>query len=337
MTAGKYLKDKILVLVMNGAGMFLLSLYLLAVKNSQTTVFLIAVVWSVVFFIMLYADYRNRKRYFDKVDDLMEHLDQSYLVQEFLGTSWKLEDQLYKEILHRSNKAVIEQIYQLKETQKEYREFIEGWIHEVKLPITGMRLACHNEKRGESRRMEAYLAEMDNAVDQALFYARSDQVYKDYQVTETDLKQVVLRVINKNKYFLIQNQMQVQVKCGDESVMTDRKWLEFILVQILINAVKYKKESSGEIVFCTEESKDTLKLSVRDMGIGIPAEEVGRVFEKGFTGSNGRNREKSTGIGLYLCRKLCRKLEIAIGVDSAENEYTEVFLIFPKNSYLSTL
>jgi len=337
MTAEKYLKDKILVLVLNGLGVFLLSLYLLAVKNSQTTVFLIAVVWLVIFFIVLYAGYRNRKRYFDKIDDLMEHLDQPYLVQEFLGTSWKLEDQLYQEILHRSNKAVIEQIYQLEEAQREYREFIEGWIHEVKLPITGMRLACHNEKRGESRRMETYLTEVDNAVDQALFYARSDQVYKDYRVVQTDLKQVVLRVISKNKYLLIQNQMRVQVECGDESAMTDRKWLEFILVQILINAVKYKKEGSGEIVFCAEESKDAVRLSIRDAGIGIPAEETGRIFGKGFTGSNGRNREKSTGIGLYLCLKLCRKLGIDIGVDSVENEYTDIFLIFPKNSYLSKL
>lgn len=337
MTAWNYLKDKILVLLLNGMGVFLLSLYLLAVKNSQTTVFLIAAVWLVVLFIMLYVEYRNRKRYFENIDDLMAHLDQPYLVQEFLGTSWKLEDQLYKEILHRSNKAVIEQIYQLEDAQKEYREFIEGWIHEVKLPITGMQLASYNEKQGESRRIETYLTEIDNAVDQALFYARSDQVYKDYQVAETDLKQVVLRVISKNKYLLIQNQINVQVECGDESAMTDRKWLEFILVQILINAVKYKKEGSGELVFCSEESKAAVRLSVRDAGIGIPAEETGRIFEKGFTGSNGRNREKSTGIGLYLCRKLCRKLEIDIGVDSVENEYTEVFLIFPKNSYLSKL
>lgn len=337
MTAGKYLKDKILVLVLNGVGVFLLSLYLLAVKNSQTTVFLIAFIWLVVFSVMSYADYRNRKRYFDKIEDLMEYLDQPYLVQEFLGTSWKLEDRLYKEILHRSNKAVIEQIYQLEEAQREYREFIEGWIHEVKLPITGMRLACYNERQGESRRMETYLTEIDNAVDQALFYARSDQVYKDYQVVQTSLKQVVLSVISKNKYLLIQNQMKVEVECGDESAMTDKKWLEFILVQILINGVKYKKEGCGELVFCAEESKDAVRLSVRDAGIGIPAGETGKIFEKGFTGSNGRNREKSTGIGLYLCRKLCRKLGIEIGVDSVENEYTEVFLIFPKNSYLSKL
>jgi len=337
MTAGNYLKDKILVLLLNGLGIFFLSIYLLVMQNSWTTVILIAFVWLAVFGAAIYINYRGRKRYFDKIGDMLVNLDQPYLIQEFLGTSWRLEDQMYHDILHRSNKAVIEQIYQLEEAQKEYKEFIEAWIHEVKLPITGMRLACHNDKTSGNRRMETYLTEMENAVEQALFYARSEQVYKDYQVIDTELKQVVLTIVSKNKYLLIQNQMTVQVELEDEMVVTDRKWLEFILVQILINAVKYKKMGSGEVVFRAESSTSGTRLIVRDNGIGIPAEEIGRVFEKGFTGANGRNREKSTGIGLYLCRRLCRKLAIEIGVDSAANEYTELYLIFPKNSYLSKL
>ncbi|MGL6200833.1 MAG: sensor histidine kinase [Lachnospiraceae bacterium] len=337
MTAGKYLHDKILVLLLNGLGLLLLSVYLLAMGDSLTTVSLITVVWLVVCSVVFYLDYRNRKRYFERIEDLMENLDQPYLVQEFLGGSWKFQDQLYQEILHRSNKAVIEKIYQLEETQREYKEFIETWIHEVKLPITGMRLVCHNELKTGNHRVETYLTEMDNAVEQALFYARSEQVYKDYQVAETDLKQVVLRIVSKNKYLLIENQMNVQVECENDRVMTDRKWLEFILTQVLINAVKYKKSGSGEIVFRSEQTRDGTKLIVRDDGIGIPEEEVERIFEKGFTGSNGRNREKSTGIGLYLCRRLCRKLAIEIGVNSVEHKYTEIYFFFPRNSYLSKL
>ena len=337
MTAGKYLHDKILVLMLNGLGVLVLSIYLLAMGNSRTTVSLIAAVWLVVCCVIFYMDYRNRKQYFDRIEDLMDNLDQPYLIQEFLGGSWKLQDQLYREILHRSNKAVIEKIYQLEEAQREYKEFIETWIHEVKLPITGMRLVCHNELKTGNHRVETYLTEMDNAVEQALFYARSEQVYKDYQVSETDLKQVVLRIVNKNKYLLIANQMNVRVECENDRVMTDRKWLEFILTQVLINAVKYKKTGSGEIVFHSKQSQEGTKLLVRDDGIGIPEGEKGRIFEKGFTGSNGRNREKSTGIGLYLCRRLCRKLAIEIGVDSVEHKYTEIHFFFPKNSYLSKL
>lgn len=337
MTIGTYLKDKLLIILMNVVGLFVLSLYLLVVGNSKTTIFLLVIVWLMVLFIILLADYWKRKQYFDKIYDVMEHLEQRYLIQEFFGTSWKLEDQLYKDIFYRSNKAAIEKINQLEETQKEYREFIEGWIHEVKLPITGMRVAYHNENPGGNRRVETYLTEIDNAVDQALFYARSDQVYKDYQVSETSLKQSIVRVVKRNKHLLIQNQMNVNITCGDEFVMTDRKWLEFILTQILINAVKYKKEGSGEILFSSKKSKDAICLVTRDTGIGIPETEIPRIFEKGFTGSNGRTREKSTGIGLYLCRKLCRKLEIAISAESVEGEYTELTLSFPKNSYLSKL
>jgi len=337
MTAFAYLKDKIMVLLLNGISLFFLSLYLLATANSSVTVLLISLIWVVVLVVYLYIDYRGRKKYFDQIEELMENLDQPYLVQEFLGNSWRLSDQLYKDILYRSNKAVIEQIYQLEDSQKEYREFIEGWIHEVKLPITGMRLASHNSKQAEDRRIEAYLTEMENLVEQALFYARSDQVYKDYLVVETDLKQVILKLVGKNKYLLIQNQMNVQIEFDEISIMTDRKWLEYILTQILNNAIKYKKSDSGEIIFRAEPAGNSTRLTIRDAGIGIPPDEIGRIFEKGFTGSNGRERERSTGIGLYLCRKLCRKLEIQIGAESIPDKYTEIYFIFPKNSYLSKL
>lgn len=337
MTVGKYIGDKIMTLLLNGIGVFLLSLYLLAVGNSMITAALIACVWISVVIIMFYVDYRRRSSYFQKINDLMEHLDQPYLIQEFLGESYRLEDQLYKEILYRSNKAVIEQIYRLEEEQKEYREFLEGWIHEVKLPITGMRLACHNEKNTAGRRMEIYLTEMENTVEQALFYARSEQVYKDFQVGATDIRQAVIKVISKNKYLLIANQMNAQVLFEECIVFADKKWLEFILTQIFINAVKYKKADRGTIEVSAVPAANGTKLCIRDNGIGIPQDEQSRIFEKGFTGSNGRKHEKSTGIGLYLCKKLCRKLEIQISVESIENEYTEIHLIFPKNSYLTKL
>ena len=339
MKLGAYLKDRIITLALNGLGIFLLSLYLLALRNSQTTVLLIAVIWLFIVAVHLLMGYRSRKRYFDEINDLMERLEQPYLIQEFIKPSWRLEDRLYKEILYRSNKAVIERIEGLDQSQREYREFIEGWIHEVKLPITGMRLAYHNqqEKREDDRKIEAYLTEMDNAVERVLFYARSDQVYKDFAVAETDLKQVVLSVVSRNKYLLIQNGMSVRVECGNESAVTDRKWLEFILTQILSNAVKYKKAEGGEVVFSAVKSAGGVRLRVWDDGIGIAQDEIGRIFEKGFTGSNGRSREKSTGIGLYLCAKLCRKLEIGIGADSVSGEYTEITLSFPKSGYLSKL
>ncbi|WP_068621309.1 sensor histidine kinase [Paenibacillus tuaregi] len=337
MTLGGYLKDKIILILLNGIGVLLLSLYLLAVRNNRTTVLLIAITWSLVYLIWATVDYWRRKLYFGKIDALMKELDQPYLVHECIENSWRLEDQLYREILRKSNKAVVERIYQLEHEQKEYREFIEGWIHEVKLPITQIRLACHNQEHNYSRRIERYLTELDNDVEQALFYARSDEVYKDYIIKETKLQEVVSNVLKKNKYLMIQNQMSVEVECKDTTVFSDSKWLEFILGQILLNAMKYKREGGGVISICSITMNSGIKLTVRDDGIGIPEGEKNRIFDKGFTGSNGRSRGKSTGIGLYLCRKLCLKLGLQISAQSRLGEFTEITLLFPKHSFLSKL
>lgn len=339
MSLGKYVQDQIILILMNGIGVFLLSLYLLAVGNSRVTVSLIAATWIIAFLSWAAVNYRGRKRYFDNINRLMSELDQPYLVQEFMENSWRLEDQLYREILRRSNKAVVERIYQLENEQKEYREFIEGWIHEVKLPITGIRLACHNQEQGNSRRIERYLTELDHDVEQALFYARSDQVYRDYIIKETELKAVLLNVLKKNKYVMIHHQMSAEVECEGVTVFCDGKWLEFIVGQILLNAVKYKREQEGNgmISFRAEPTASGVKLMIRDDGMGIAARDQSRIFDKGFTGSNGRSRGKSTGIGLYLCRKLCNKLGLEIGVQSREGEYTEITLLFPKHPFLSKL
>ncbi len=338
MTLAAYIKDKIIALTLSGLCIFLLSVYLLALGNSPATVLLIALTGFLVVLARRIIEYRSRKRYFDRIDDWMERLEPPYLIAEFLGDSPRLEDQLYQEILRRVSKAAMEQTEELVEAQGEYREFIEGWIHEVKLPITGMRLAYHNEKNGgQTLAMEAWFTALDNAVERVLFHTRAECLYKDFQVAETDLEQIASRVLRRNKYILLQSGMSARVECGGAKVVTDRKWVEFILTQIVGNAVKYKKENGGEIVFSSREAEDAVRLSVRDAGIGIPPDELGRVFGKGFTGSNGRSREKSTGIGLYLCAKLCRKLEIGIEADSMENEYTEITLSFPKNHYLSKL
>lgn len=337
MTLSGYLKDKILILVLNGVSLFLLSLYLLTMGNTLLTVGLVTFFWLTILLFWLTVNYQQRKKYFTEIMDTLDSLEKPYLIQEFMGQSWRLEDQLYQQILRQSNKSVIEKIQALEEEQQEYREYIEGWVHEVKLPITGMRLSAHNQSNEIQRKFEIYLTEMDDLVEQALFYARSDQVYKDYALKETDLRQVVLQVLGKSKYLLIHHQMTAQPLTQSTFVQTDEKWVAFILGQLLINAMKYKKEGPGTLMFALEETDHEIKLSLTDDGIGIPKDELGRLFEKGFTGSNGRKREKTTGIGLYLCKKLCDKLELRIAIDSVQNEYTTVTLVFSKNTYLSKL
>ena len=132
---------------------------------------------------------------------------------------------------------------------------------------------------------------------------------------------------------VVQNGFCVHTDAVTHMVYSDEKWICFILNQILLNSMKYRREQNPVIEICTQEADGHVLLSVRDNGIGIPAQELERVFDKGFTGSNGRGQKtgrSSTGIGLYLCGQLCSRLGIDIRIDSQEGLYTSVFLYFPK-------
>lgn len=332
----RYVHDKLLLIVLNLSGMLLLSFYLLTIGNTLLTIILIDLVWGSVFLTYLGCDYYRRKQYFGSIVRQMSQLDKPYLIHELIDRTWRYEDELHKEILRSSTVSAMEAINLLEEEQKEYKEFIEAWIHEVKLPMTSLHLMSAELESGAARKLQTYLIDLENQVDQALFYARSDYVHQDYLIREVSLQEIISELIKKSKYLLIQNQMQITINC-EETVHTDKKWLIFIINQLLFNAVKYKKQGAGEILFKTNVSKDCTHLIIRDNGIGINGHELPRVFDKGFTGTNGRDTGKATGFGLYLCRKLCAKLGLLIEAVSVEGEYTEMIITFPKNSYLSEL
>ena len=138
----------------------------------------------------------------------------------------------------------------------------------------------------------------------------------------------------KNKYYLIQNQIQVEVRCGEEKVYTDRKWILFILNQLILNCTKYRAKENARIRITAEALPNGVLLLVEDNGAGIKKEELPRIFEKGFTGTNGRKNDRATGMGLYLCRKLCGKLGIEIDVRSEYGNGTCIVLEFPISSYV---
>ncbi len=175
---------------------------------------------------------------------------------------------------------------------------------------------------------------LENYIEQALFYARSNTVEKDYYIKKCSLKEVVNESVKKNKNVLMQEKALLDLHDLAIEVNTDSKWIVFMLNQILQNSSKYRKpEGNLKIEIYARKNKENVILFLKDNGIGIKKSEITRVFEKGFTGINGRlTNKKSTGIGLYLCKKLCDKLGIAIELNAVENEGTEVRLVFPQNS-----
>ena len=337
MRLSDYIKDKLLTILLNLFCMILLYVYLKLIGNDTSSILLIILFWIIIVSLMFGINFVRRRSYFNRLKEVLEHMDKRYLISEVMEPSYLLEDKIYREILHKSNKSVIEKINQLEDEQRDYKEYIETWIHEVKIPITSVELLCDNNKNELTRKFQVEFIKLENYVEMALFYARSEAVYKDYLIKEIDLFRVINETISKNKQFFIQNNMSIEVDGLADKVYCDDKWISFILNQIFMNAVKYKKEGIGRIRIYTETVTNGTKLYIEDNGIGIKESEINRIFDKGFTGTNGRERSKATGIGLYLCMKLSNKLGIKLLVESKDQEYTKVIIIFPKGSYLSKL
>ena len=177
------------------------------------------------------------------------------------------------------------------------------------------------------------LSRIDGYVEQALYYARSTNLEKDYMIREIKLDNLVKETVKKYSKQLIAAKA---TPCFDNLAQTeygDPKWLEFILGQLITNSIKYKKDSP-KLTFSACEEKNHVLLSISDNGVGILENELSRIFEKGFTGSNGRNHAKSTGIGLYLCRQLCNKMHLSISASSENGQGTTMTITFPKDSRL---
>ena len=334
MRFSEYIKDKILICLLHLLCMILLMGFFYITGYNRNAAALILIFWWIILGIWIVTGYYRRKKYFDRAEHILENVDQRYLLGELLPASPYLEDRIYRELIRRSNKSVIERIRMLEDEQNDYRDYIESWVHEIKAPITAIALNCENNRDERSRYLLVENRKVENYVDMALYYARMDAVYKDYMIAETNLQEVAQQVLLQNKYYLIQSHVKAEVACPD-TVYSDKKWIAFILNQLIQNSVKYGRSEGTHIQIVTKKTKSGVLLRVKDDGIGIPKEEIPRIFEKGFTGTNGRNRERSTGMGLYLCRKLCDKLNIEIRAESAEGKGTEIILMFPVSDYLT--
>ena len=333
MNGKQYLKNQLPVILINLLGMLALALFLIASGNGIQTVLFILVVWLIVLTSCLLLFYFSRKKYLNKLLDMTEQLKERYLLPEIMQEPERADEQVFYQIMKMAEKSMLERIGEVQRERKEYKEYIEQWIHEVKTPITAIKLICENNRCSFTRELMAELENINRFTEQALYYARSEHTEKDYSVREINLSDVVHGAIADNKYLLRQNNVAVTVEDVEYSIYSDDKWLRFILDQLISNAVKYRADQPALHFFAVKEN-DSIILSVEDNGIGIPQSDLPRIFEKGFTGQNGRMIRSSTGIGLYLCRRLCDKLGIGISA-SSEGKGTAISLSFRINDFVA--
>ena len=244
-----------------------------------------------------------------------------------------LEGQILVDVLRCCNKYQNDRLSYAEQENREYREYLDSWVHEIKTPITSARLIVENEKNPTTLRIDDELRKIDAYVEQVLYYARSTDVEKDFKVEKTTLQALVYAALKKYSKPLIQVGGKPVLKELDIPVAADSKSCTFVIGQILSNAIKYRKDNL-QVEFSARAEKNTVSLFISDNGIGISAADLPRVFDKGFTGENGRRYSKSTGIGLYLSQRLCRKMNISLSISSVPGQGTTVTMVFPTESYL---
>lgn len=330
-----FFKEKVITILLLLFGIITIEIFLMAYNVGIFIKIYILLIIMGLYLTSITMEYFKKKKFYNKILNILEELEEKYLITEIIKTPNFLEGKLLKDTLEQIDKSMLENVNKYKYMTEDYKEYIELWIHEIKIPIAASKMVIENNKNIITKSIDEELDKVENYVEQALFYARSNTVEKDYYIKKVGLQEIVNESIKKNKSSLIQEKISINIHDLNMEVNTDNKWVVFILNQIIQNSIKYKKKEKSVIEIYAKQGKENVILSVKDNGIGIKKGEITRVFKKGFTGTNGRlSNKKSTGIGLYLCKKLCNKLGIAIELNSVQNEGTEVKLVFPKGSYM---
>lgn len=322
----KYLKEAKLFLILVIFIMVIVDVTILLdpnLSNSVDTLIYINILSILVIIIFIFIGYGNYKRKISKFIKSIYNIREENLCLE--------NDYLYKNVkkLIEDNE---EEVESLRNELEEINDYMTNWIHEIKIPISvleiiGKRVNEIDESRELSKQINSEVSRIDKLVEQAMYSSRAGNYNSDFIINEVNLGQVIKDVIKKNKYQFIYNKLDLQVDDINKTVLTDKKWITHIIELVVDNAIKYS-QIGGRIEIYIKENKKGYELHIKDYGMGIVPQDIERVFDKGFTGQNGRKRTKSTGMGLYISKKILNKLSHDINIISTPNEFCDVYITF---------
>lgn len=328
MTFREFLSDRMNRMIIQTVFAAAASAFLLSTGTQPGILLLLLIFFLLITTAIYFSDFLRQRARLQKLAAVLDGLDQKYLFTECVPPPDSLYERKLFELMRRCGRDMIGTVSHAQAGQKEYREYIESWVHEIKTPITAAQLICRNVDGETRRKLSHELAQIQAHVQRALFYARAESPEKDFIVRRASLSKIVSRSIQNHRALLIHSGMRIETDHLEQTVYTDDKWACFIIGQLLQNAARYQREDPV-VTIRAHAGGQQVVLTVSDNGIGIPAHELPRVFDRGYTGSNGRARGGSTGMGLYLCRRLADVLEIDIGIESAQQQGTCVSLAFP--------
>lgn len=281
---------------------------------SSSLCFIVALIVSII-------DFNNyRKSYID-----LKYLESNILNNmEDLSKSLDIRVEYYQKIIERLHNEVEKLKIDDNKKMENLADYYSMWIHQIKTPIAAINFLLDNEEI-DVKAFRQELFKIERYVEMVLTYIRLGSETSDYVITSINLDEVVKENIKKYATLFINKKIKLNYVSHETYVISDKKWLGFAFEQLLSNAIKYTK-SGGEISINISESK----LIIEDNGIGIYEEDLPRIFEQSFTGLNGRYEKKSSGLGLYLCKKTLDKLQHKIEITSKVNKGTKVMITFPK-------
>lgn len=334
MKLGSYIRDRLWYYLIAAAALGLMLLFLAAYRVSGQLIIFITSIYLISVFFEELTGYLRKRQFYAELHQKLDELDQKYLIHEMINKPDFLEGEILYNALCDANKSMCEKVAEHKRRSDDFRDFIEMWVHEVKLPVASLQLMAHNHRDELGEKFTEQLRRIDDYTDQVLYYARSKNAEKDYIIKETSLKRAVANVAIKNREAAQLAGASIETEGLDVTVLTDGKWLEFMLGQFMANSLKYTVENREPVIHISaEELDDKVLLHFRDNGAGIPESDIPRVFDKSFTGENGHTYAKSTGMGLYIVKNLCDRLGHGISAVSERGSFTELTIAFAKNDH----
>ncbi len=331
-----YLKEKLPLIFAYGSVTLLILIVLLAFNVYYTGIIMVVFLLVVLGLILFFYQFYQKKSFYDKFYMVFNNLDNKVLIHETIEDANFIDGRILLDILRETDKYKIEEINKYKYLFEEFREFMELWVHEIKTPLSAINLICENNKNKVTSSINEEIRKIDGFIEMILFYARSQMPENDYLIKNCKLNDIINKVIIRNKNSFLEKNIRLDMHDLVVKVRTDSKWMEFIINQIVVNSIKYTLNNPLIEIYSVSD-KERVSLIIRDNGIGISQKDLPRVFEKGFTGENGRSKYNATGMGLYLVKKLCLALGNNVIIDSIEGVGTTVKIVFPLGSFTNRI
>lgn len=321
-----FIKDKLYFIVTFVFVVGFLNVFLYFIDIKKSVIFMIDIAFLVIFFTLIIVEFFRRYDYYNNILKMLDEIEEKYLIFDLIETSDFIDSKVMEEIINLGNYSMNKEVNKYRLSQEEYKDYIELWVHEIKTPLSALKLMVDNNNfdnvKYEVERINYY-------IEQSLYYARSSSVEKDYLIEEVSLEESVKSVVRQLSNNFIQKNISVDLNLKANNVFSDSKWLEFIIKQVLINSIQYSN-SDSKVKIQSRNIDNAIVLEIIDEGIGISESDIPRIFDLGFTGESGRVYNQATGMGLYLVKKLCESLHINVEIISDMG--VKVTLIIPKST-----